>query len=125
MRLRTHKPSGRGDPACIRLALSDKNPDVARALVRALDGIESAGVLEGDLLNLVGSLAVPGLCTGVGWMPAEESAAQMRAAYLMIVGGGWRAVFHAAQAPFVVDRARHQGESPEPEPKAAFKGGKR
>jgi O-acetyl-ADP-ribose deacetylase (regulator of RNase III) len=48
------------------------------------------------------SVAVPGFGTGVGRMPAEESARQMRAAYDMIVGGGWRAVLHPAQAPFVL-----------------------
>src|SRR6202012_4403586 len=37
-------------------------------------------------------LAAPGLCTGVGGMPAAESADQMRAAYDSVVGGNWRKV---------------------------------
>ncbi|WP_435006060.1 macro domain-containing protein [Tundrisphaera lichenicola] len=49
------------------------------------------------------SLAIPGLCTGVGGMSAEESAVQMRAAYDMIVGGGWRKVVHPAFAPFALE----------------------
>lgn len=48
------------------------------------------------------SVAVPGLGTGVGGMTPDESARQMRAAYDMIVGGGWKAVLHPAQAPFVL-----------------------
>src|SRR5262245_45212588 len=34
----------------------------------------------------IASVAAPGLCTGVGWMSADESAVQMRAAHDMIVG---------------------------------------
>lgn len=49
-------------------------------------------------------VAVPGLCTGVGGMPPDESAAQMRAAYDMIVVGRWRTIGHPAQAPFALDR---------------------
>jgi O-acetyl-ADP-ribose deacetylase (regulator of RNase III) len=50
----------------------------------------------------IGSLASPGLGTGVGGMPPGESARQMRAAYDMIVGGGWKQIQHPAQAPFVM-----------------------
>jgi len=50
------------------------------------------------------SVAVPGLGTGVGAMTAEESALQMRAAYDMIVVGGWRSLVHPAQAPFAMRR---------------------
>ncbi len=39
-------------------------------------------------LEPIASLAVPGLGTGVGGMDYEESAAQVRAAYDMILGGG-------------------------------------
>jgi hypothetical protein len=35
-------------------------------------------------------------------MAPEESALQMRAAYDMIVGGGWKQIQHPAQAPFVM-----------------------
>lgn len=47
------------------------------------------------------SLAVPGLCTGVGGMDADDAARQMRAAFDNVVGGGWRGVVHPAQAPLV------------------------
>jgi O-acetyl-ADP-ribose deacetylase (regulator of RNase III) len=50
----------------------------------------------------IASVVVPGLCTGVGGMPPEDAAAQMRAAYDMIVGGGWRSILHPAQAPFTL-----------------------
>jgi hypothetical protein len=50
----------------------------------------------------IASLAAPGLCTGVGWMSADESASLMRAAYDMIVGGGWRGITHPLQAPFAL-----------------------
>ncbi|WP_337175667.1 macro domain-containing protein [Paludisphaera sp.] len=48
------------------------------------------------------SVAVPGLCTGVGGMAAAEAAPQMRAAYDMVVLGGWRRIEHPAQAPFAL-----------------------
>ena len=48
------------------------------------------------------TLAVPGLCTGVGGMPAAESAAQMRTAYDQIIGENWRTVLHSAMAPYVM-----------------------
>jgi O-acetyl-ADP-ribose deacetylase (regulator of RNase III) len=47
-------------------------------------------------------LAVPGLCTGVGGMPAAESADQMRTAYDSVVGGNWRKVMHPAMAPYAM-----------------------
>ena len=47
-------------------------------------------------------LAVPGLCTGVGGMPADEAAAQMRAAYDSVVAGRWRQVTHPALAPYAL-----------------------
>lgn len=50
----------------------------------------------------IGSVAVPGLGTGVGGMAPDESALQMRAAYDMILGGGWRSIQHPLQAPFVM-----------------------
>jgi O-acetyl-ADP-ribose deacetylase (regulator of RNase III) len=48
------------------------------------------------------SVAVPGLCTGVGGMPPEESGPQMRAGYEMIVLGAWRGIVHPVQAPFAL-----------------------
>ena len=55
------------------------------------------------------SVAVPGLGTGVGGMSPEDSALQMRAAYDMIVAGGWKDVLHPAQAPFVMrDRGKRR-----------------
>jgi O-acetyl-ADP-ribose deacetylase (regulator of RNase III) len=48
----------------------------------------------------IGSLAVPGLCTGVGGMSPEHAAVQMRSAYDSVIGGLWREVKHPALAPF-------------------------
>jgi O-acetyl-ADP-ribose deacetylase (regulator of RNase III) len=48
------------------------------------------------------SVAVPGLCTGIGQMPYRTAAEQMRAAYDNIVGGGWKQVVYSALAPFAV-----------------------
>ncbi len=45
------------------------------------------------------SVAVFGLCTGVGGMAYGEAARQMRAAYDNIIGGGWEQVIHPALAP--------------------------
>ena len=50
------------------------------------------------------SLAVPGLCTGVGGMSPALSARQMRAAYDNIIGEGWKQVEHPALAPFALNR---------------------
>jgi O-acetyl-ADP-ribose deacetylase (regulator of RNase III) len=55
------------------------------------------------------SVAVPGLGTGIGGMAPESAASQMRAAYDMIVAGGWKSVLHPAQAPFVM---RASGKRP-------------
>lgn len=42
-------------------------------------------------------------------MTALASAVQMRAAYEMIVGEGWRSIQHPLQAPFVVrNKVRHR-----------------
>jgi O-acetyl-ADP-ribose deacetylase (regulator of RNase III) len=46
------------------------------------------------------SLAVPGLCTGVGGMPYDEASRQMRTAYDNVIGGEWRRVIHPALAPY-------------------------
>jgi O-acetyl-ADP-ribose deacetylase (regulator of RNase III) len=46
------------------------------------------------------SLAVPGLCTGVGGMSPEDAAEQMRAAYDNIISERWRGIVHPALAPF-------------------------
>ncbi len=52
----------------------------------------------------VHSLAVPGLCTGVGGMSPALAARQMRAAYDNIIGEGWKQVEHPAMAPFALNR---------------------
>ena len=68
-------------------------------------GQHSAAILDHNLgwaPGRIGSVAVPGLGTGVGGMAPDESALQMRAAYDMIVGGGWRSIQHPLQAPFVM-----------------------
>jgi O-acetyl-ADP-ribose deacetylase (regulator of RNase III) len=46
------------------------------------------------------TVAVPGLCTGVGAMPPGESARQMRAAWDNVIGGDWEQVVHPALAPY-------------------------
>lgn len=46
------------------------------------------------------TVAVPGLCTGVGRMPYAAAAHQMRTAYDNIIGAGWKEVEHPAMAPF-------------------------
>jgi O-acetyl-ADP-ribose deacetylase (regulator of RNase III) len=48
------------------------------------------------------TLAIPGLGTGVGGIPCHEAAEQMRAAHDNVVGGRWRQVAHAAQAPYAL-----------------------
>jgi O-acetyl-ADP-ribose deacetylase (regulator of RNase III) len=50
----------------------------------------------------IGSLAVPGLGTGVGGLDAAEAAEQMREAYENVVGGRWREVVHPVQAPYAL-----------------------
>jgi O-acetyl-ADP-ribose deacetylase (regulator of RNase III) len=55
-----------------------------------------------DAHRPIRSVAAPGLCTGVGGMPPEEAAQQMRAAYDMVVLGGWKRIVHHAQAPFAL-----------------------
>lgn len=46
------------------------------------------------------SLAVPGLCTGVGGMDFAEAAQQMRTAHDAVVGEGWKRTGHPALAPY-------------------------
>jgi O-acetyl-ADP-ribose deacetylase (regulator of RNase III) len=50
------------------------------------------------------SLAIPGLCTGVGGMHPAEAAGQMKAAYDNVVGGRWREVVSPAMAPYAFRR---------------------
>jgi O-acetyl-ADP-ribose deacetylase (regulator of RNase III) len=66
-----------------------------------------AAVLDHNLgaNRRINGIAVPGLGTGVGGMAPDDSALQMRAAYDMIIGGGWKSILHPLQAPFVM-RAR-------------------
>jgi O-acetyl-ADP-ribose deacetylase (regulator of RNase III) len=52
------------------------------------------------------SLAVPGLCTGVGGMSVEHAAEQMRVAYDNVLAGGWRQVVHPALAPYALQGVR-------------------
>jgi O-acetyl-ADP-ribose deacetylase (regulator of RNase III) len=57
------------------------------------------------------SLAIPGLCTGVGGMDyGVSSAEQMRAAYDNVIGGRWREVVHPAMAPFAFGNKRLRRE---------------
>ena len=55
---------------------------------------------------LIRSLAVPGLCTGVGGMAYEKASEQMRAAYESVIGGRWRQVVHPAMAPYALGERR-------------------
>jgi len=57
------------------------------------------------------SLAVPGMCTGVGRMPYARAARQMRGAYDNVLGGGWRTVVHSAMAPFASDACEFEWTS--------------
>src|SRR5262249_55714598 len=50
----------------------------------------------------IASLAVPGLCTGVGWMSPDESASQIRAAHDMIINNNWQKIAHPAQTPLAL-----------------------
>lgn len=48
------------------------------------------------------SLAVPGLCTGVGAMPAETAAEQMRTAFDTVITGRWKQIVHPVMAPYAL-----------------------
>jgi O-acetyl-ADP-ribose deacetylase (regulator of RNase III) len=48
------------------------------------------------------SLAIPGLCTGVGGMAYERASEQMRTAYESVIGGRWQKVVHPAMAPYAL-----------------------
>ena len=48
------------------------------------------------------SIAVPGLCTGVGGMDFGIAARQMRSAFDNVIGEGWKEVVHPAQAPYAL-----------------------
>src|SRR5262249_35074467 len=48
------------------------------------------------------SMAIPGLCTGVGGMRYEDASEQMRAAYDNVIGGQWQQVAHLAMAPYAL-----------------------
>lgn len=58
---------------------------------------------------LIRSVAMPGMCTGVGGMPFTEAAAQMRTAFASIVEGRWQQVAHPAMAPYAVHGAVRHG----------------
>jgi O-acetyl-ADP-ribose deacetylase (regulator of RNase III) len=53
-------------------------------------------------INRIESVAVPGLCSGVGGMSCDEVAQQMRTAHDNVVGGQWKQVLHPALAPYVL-----------------------
>jgi O-acetyl-ADP-ribose deacetylase (regulator of RNase III) len=85
-------------------------PGDIRGTINAYLALRAAliAVLDHNASNprRIGGLAVPGLGTGVGGMSPGESARQMRAAYDMIVGGGWKRIQHPLQAPFVLREGR-------------------
>jgi O-acetyl-ADP-ribose deacetylase (regulator of RNase III) len=53
-----------------------------------------------DAARPIRSLAVPGLCTGVGGMDFAEAAQQMRTAHDSVLGEGWKRTMHPALAPY-------------------------
>ncbi len=57
------------------------------------------------------SLAVPGLCTGVGGMDFGIAARQMRSAFDNVIGEGWKEVVHPAQAPYALGSTAGMGWS--------------
>jgi O-acetyl-ADP-ribose deacetylase (regulator of RNase III) len=50
----------------------------------------------------IGSLAVPGLGTGVGGLGYEDAATQMRSAWDSVIGEKWKSVRIGAQAPYAL-----------------------
>jgi len=62
-------------------------------------------VLRHNEGRAIRSLAVPGLCTGVGGMHPAEAAGQMRAAYDNVAGGKWRQVCSPVMAPYALRRS--------------------
>lgn len=56
------------------------------------------------------SVAIPGMCTGVGGMSFTEAASQMRTAFASIVEGGWRQVAHPAMAPYALRGVAQRGQ---------------
>jgi O-acetyl-ADP-ribose deacetylase (regulator of RNase III) len=57
------------------------------------------------------SVAIPGMCTGVGGMSFTEAASQMRTAFASIVEERWRQVAHPAMAPYALRGAAQQGHA--------------
>lgn len=54
----------------------------------------------------IASVAIPGMCTGIGGMSFAEAATQMRTAFASVVEGRWREVAHPAMAPFALRGVR-------------------
>lgn len=57
-----------------------------RAILRTIDGFNHTK--RGQPSERIGAVAIPGLCTGTGKMPAERAAYQMWMAYRSIILGG-------------------------------------
>jgi len=57
------------------------------------------------------SVAIPGMCTGVGGMSFTEAASQMRTAFASVVEERWRQVGHPAMAPYALRAAAQQGHA--------------
>lgn len=55
------------------------------------------------------SVAIPGMCTGVGGMAFPEAATQMRTAFASVVEERWRRVSHPAMAPYALRGAAQDG----------------
>lgn len=63
------------------------------------------------------SVAIPGMCTGVGGMPFAESAAQMRTAFASVVEGHWQRVAHPALAPYALRGAAQRAPNEPQQPR--------
>ena len=61
-------------------------------------------ILKHNQVNsqVIGSVAISGLCTGVGRMPYQMAAEQMQAAYNNIYLEQWKKVVHPAMAPYAL-----------------------
>jgi len=57
------------------------------------------------------SVAIPGMCTGVGGMSFTEAASQMRTAFASVVEERWRQVAHPAMAPYALRGSAQQGHA--------------
>lgn len=77
-------------------------PDSLNAYLALRAALVAVTLHNAQNASPIHSLAVPGLCTGVGGMSCAKSARQMRTAYDNILGEGWKLVEHPAMAPLAL-----------------------